>query len=102
MGADLVWHPRPAALADAQAVEPVALELWLPAVIGRAGDPHLPAGLAHRAQLLGQRKEPQAVAEQDVIMGHRACSFRASMCGDSVLEMACGRPRQAPGPSSLQ
>src|SRR5215211_8373285 len=37
MGPDLVRHPRPPALADPQAVEPIALELSLPDVVGRAG-----------------------------------------------------------------
>ena len=68
--ADLVRHPRPPALADPQAVEAVASSFGFQRVVGGATHPHLPAGLRDVAELLGQGEEPQAVAEQHVIMGH--------------------------------
>src|SRR5262245_8615255 len=75
VGPRLVWHPRRPTLANPQAVEAIALELRLPGVIGRARHAHLTAGLGDVAELLGQREQPQAVAEQHVIMRHRMRSF---------------------------
>ena len=89
VGADLVRHPRPAALADPQPVEAVALELRLPAVVGGAVDPHLPAGLADVAELLGQGEQPQAESEQHVILCHCALLSELScLATESVRERA--------------
>jgi hypothetical protein len=68
---ELVRHPWPAALARAQHLKPVAVDLLLPGVIGRAVDPKRPAGSRHRGAS-SQLKKLQAVAEQRVIIGHAA------------------------------
>jgi hypothetical protein len=70
VGSDLVRHPRPAPLADPQRLEPPAVCLLLEPVVGRAVDAHRPAGGGDVAELLGQREQPQAIAEERVIMGH--------------------------------
>jgi hypothetical protein len=88
VGADLVGHPRPSALAHPQAVEAVALELGLPGVVGRAGDSHRPAGLRDVAELLGQGEQAQPESEQHVILGHRVLLFASWLALGSVGERA--------------
>jgi hypothetical protein len=67
----LVGHLRAPALAGAEDLGPVALDLPLPGVVGRAMDPEGPTGLRHRGPA-GEVEELQAVAEQPVIIGHAA------------------------------
>jgi hypothetical protein len=69
-----VRHLRPPALARAQHLEAVALDLTLPAVVGRAVDAEGPTGLGDR-RAGGVGKDLLAVAEQGVIIGHAARSF---------------------------
>ena len=67
--ANLIGHPWAAALADPQRLKPPAVDLLLPAVIGRVVHAHRPARRSH-ADLRCQREQPQAIAEQDVIIRH--------------------------------
>jgi hypothetical protein len=60
VGADLVGHPRPPALAHVERLEPPAVDLPLEPVVGRAVDAHRPAGGGHVAELLGQGEQAQA------------------------------------------
>ena len=74
--ADLVGHPRAPALPDPERLQPPAVDLALQAMVGRVVHSHRPARRAH-PDLLGQREQPQAIAEQHVIMRHAAHS---SLC----------------------
>jgi hypothetical protein len=67
--ADLIRHPRSAALSDAQRLKAPAVDLMLAAVAGRLVDAHRPAGPTY-PNLRCQREQPQAIAEQDVIIRH--------------------------------
>jgi hypothetical protein len=66
---ELVGHLRAAALPRPQHLEPVALDLALPGVVGRAVDPEDPAG-GRDVGAGGLGEELLAIAEQDVILGH--------------------------------
>ena len=67
--ADLVGHAWAAALADSERLKAPAVDLLLPAVIGRVVHAHRPARRAN-PDLRCQREQPQAIAEQDVIIRH--------------------------------
>jgi hypothetical protein len=69
VGADLVRHPRSAALAHVQRLQSPAVDLLSQPVVGRVVDAHRPAGRAH-PDLIGQREQPPAIAGQHVIMRH--------------------------------
>jgi len=69
----LVGHLGPAALARAQHLQAVAIDLGLPAVVGRAMHAHQAARLRDPT-LGGQREQLQPIAEQHVILGHAACA----------------------------
>jgi hypothetical protein len=73
---ELVRHPRAPPLARAEHLEPVALDLALPAVVGRAVNAEDATGLGDRGAV-GQIEELQAIAEQRVIIRHAAHSFFA-------------------------
>jgi hypothetical protein len=66
---ELVGHARLPALAGAQHLQAVAVDLALPDVIRRAMDPEAATGLRHACP---RRlcEEGLAVAEQHVILGH--------------------------------
>jgi len=68
---DLVGHPRPPALAHSQGLQPPAVDLALPAVIGRPIYPHGPTRRRDVAQLVGQREQPQAESDEHVMLRHR-------------------------------
>ena len=68
--ADLVGHPRPPALADVSASRPQRSTRCFQAVIGRRPRPSRDTP-PRRAQLLGQREQPQAKSEEHVILCHR-------------------------------
>jgi hypothetical protein len=77
----LVGHPRPATLAWTQHLQPVAVDLGLPAVIGRAMHPERATRMRDR-RARGQIKQLQAIAEQHVILRHAAqCSLRLAVKG---------------------
>jgi hypothetical protein len=101
VGADLVWHPGPAALSDAQRLETPAVDLGLPAVIGRALDPHRPAGGRHIAQLLGQREAAQTESEQRVMLCH-VLLLLPLVWSLKEREEARGRPGQLAGASDFK
>ena len=71
MGADLVRHPRAAALAHPQRLEPPAVDLRLERVIGRAVKAHQAAGLGDVAELVDQGEQTHSLTEQHVILCHR-------------------------------
>jgi hypothetical protein len=64
---ELVGLPRPATLARAQELEPMALDPSLPAVVGRPVDPEHAAGLRDRRPC-GEVEQLQPVAEEHVIL----------------------------------
>jgi len=66
---ELVGHLRPTPLARAQHLQPVPLDLPLPAVVGRAVDAEAAAG-GRDADPPGQIKQLQPVAEEHVILRH--------------------------------
>jgi hypothetical protein len=90
--ADLVRHPRPPPLPDPERLQPPALDPTLEPVVGRAIDPHRPAGRRDVAELLGQREQAQAKSEQHVMLCHPA-PFDG--CGDPETEPQRRRPRTA-------
>jgi hypothetical protein len=67
----LVGHLRAAALARAQHLEPVTVDLALPCVIRRAMHPEGPARMRDR-RARREIKQLQAIAEQHVILRHAA------------------------------
>jgi hypothetical protein len=66
---NLVGHRRPPALAGTQHLEVLALDLALPAVVGRAVHAHQAGGLGD-PKLAGQRDQPHAITKQHVILSH--------------------------------
>jgi len=82
VGAELVGHPRSPALAHLQGFQAPAVDLALPAIVGRAIDPHRPAGGRDVAQLLGEGEQPQAESDEHVMLCHRLFSFLVSQPGD--------------------
>jgi hypothetical protein len=68
---DLVGHLRPPALPRPEHLQPLTVDLRLPAVIGRAMHPERPARVADR-RAPGEIEQPQAIAEQHVILRHAA------------------------------
>jgi hypothetical protein len=71
---ELVGHHWPTPLPGPERFQPGALDLTLPAVIGRAMHAHQPARLADPA-LGGEREQLQAITEQHVILRHAAAPF---------------------------
>jgi len=71
----LVRHLRPAPLSWSQHLQPVPVDLRLPAVVGRAVDTEGAAGMADRAAP-GEVEQLQPVAEEDIILRHATRSFR--------------------------
>src|SRR5262249_45337219 len=65
----LIRHLRPAPLPRPQHLQPVPIDLALPAVVARAVDPERPAGSRH-PDPPGKREQLQPVAEQHVILRH--------------------------------
>jgi hypothetical protein len=65
----LAWHLRPPALARAQHLQTLTIDLHLPAVVGRPVHAHHSTGLPN-ADLAREREQPQAIAEQHVILRH--------------------------------
>jgi hypothetical protein len=57
-GAGGIGHPRDPSLPRPQDLRTMAVQLPLPAVIGRGVDPHGPAGRSHVAQLGRHREGP--------------------------------------------
>ena len=70
----LVGHLRPAPLPRPEHLKPVAIDLALPRVVGRAVNTEAPARLRN-AGAGGLGEQLQAIAEQHVILGHQAHSF---------------------------
>jgi hypothetical protein len=66
---ELVGHPRPSPLARAQHLQPVAVDLSLPGVVGRAVDAEGATGVADRGPA-GEIEQLQPVAEEHVIIRH--------------------------------
>src|SRR5215207_9106795 len=101
MGADLVGHPRAAALPDPQSLHAPAVDLALPAVVGRALDPHRPAGGRDVAELLRQGEAAQAESEQHVILSHRVLLVRFSIWPSRSVRSRADAPGPAgPGAST--
>jgi len=100
--ADLVGHPRPAALADVQGLKTPAIDLALEAVVRRAVDRHQPARLADVAQLLGQREQPQAVAAEHVMLCHQRCSPFVSWRTEGSLSRRADAPASWPGRPNIK
>jgi hypothetical protein len=71
MRPDLVGHPWPAPLADAQRLQTPPVDLGLPAVIRRSVDAHRPACRRDVAQLVGEREQAQAQSDEHVMLCHR-------------------------------
>jgi len=69
VGSERVRHPQRTALPDAQSLEAPAVDLLLPAVVGRVVHAHRPTG-GTNADLACEREEAQAEAEEDVIIRH--------------------------------
>ena len=69
-----VGHPRLAPLPWPQNLEPEALSLLAPAVVGRRVDPHRPAGCSYIAHLLGQPQAAQPEPEKRVILSQGGAS----------------------------
>jgi hypothetical protein len=70
----LVWHHRAAPLTRPKHLQPRALDLRLPAVIGRAMHPEHPARVRDR-RARREIKQLQAIAEQHVILRHATAPF---------------------------
>jgi hypothetical protein len=70
----LVGHLRTTTLTRAQHLQPVAVDLALPRVVGRAMHPEGPARRGHR-RARGLGEQLQAIAEQHVILRHQLSSL---------------------------
>jgi hypothetical protein len=66
---DLVGHLRPAAFARPEHLQALAIDLRLPAVVGRAMYPERPARMTNR-RARREIEQLQAIAEQHVILRH--------------------------------
>jgi hypothetical protein len=71
---ELIGHARRPPFARPQHLKPRALDLCLPAVVGRAVHPEGPARMGNRGAA-SEIEELQAVAEQHVILGHATPSL---------------------------
>src|SRR5689334_6455612 len=72
---ELIGHLRTTTLSRAQHLQALAIDVHLPAVIGRAMHAHYPTRLRN-PELTSQRKQSQAIAEQHVILSHADSSHR--------------------------
>src|SRR5712691_7423441 len=101
MRANLVGHPRPPPLADVERLQAPAVDLVLPAVIGRVMDPHRPTRRTD-TNLLSEREQPPAIADQHVIIRHALSPQLVCLGRLSSLKERTDAPASWPGRPTSQ